>query len=155
MANIPIRGKITQDAEDASKTSEFNLDLTKGNAFRIDKIVLQADLVKPVDTAYIHFQIAAEESASLLTLDDPNEILTLGHLFNHGSEVGEITHGHVNGPGGESFEGLEAFITDAKFWMHINTEGQTGVKTVYFKIYGQYVHLKQKDLERIRSGATF
>lgn len=85
MANIPIKTTITQTATNAVKSSEFNLDFTKGNAFRIDRIQLQiTDYDAIADADDWVFQIATEDNngGTLLTIDDEHEILTLAKQYS-------------------------------------------------------------------------
>lgn len=80
---------------------------------------------------------------------------TRGHRIKMAGESTQVENQTGQIRKGIWFNDLETFITDSKFWLHFDTAGQDAVETLRIKIYGQYVNLKKKDLDRIQQGATF
>lgn len=83
MPNIPRKFKLTQTSTNGIVTKEFNLDKTKGNAFRIDKIqVCIPDFDAIADGDEWCLQLCTEEKTALLEINDDDEILTIGERFS-------------------------------------------------------------------------
>jgi hypothetical protein len=152
MANIPIKGSITQAAANGYIDSEMNLDKSKGNAFRIDRVELQITDFDALATGDRYtMQIVSNEKTDIIEIDDPHEILTLGEEYTFAAAG--VTNEQIRVK--KTFPNLESFITQNKFWIGFKTVGQDAAETLNYKIYGQYVNLKQKDLDRIKDGALF
>jgi hypothetical protein len=157
MANKPYKFKIPAGTVNTVQELHKQLDLSRGNGFRIDKLQFQIpdlDAIATSDLAALQItNVSRSGESALLNIDDPTEILTLGKEFQSLGTNGPEVANELRKTG-LIWHDLEIIIVDENFYLTALITGQDAAIDAFLKIWGNYIDIDPAVAQEIQGGAA-
>lgn len=155
-SDTPNKGSITQTAANTTKSDKLTFTFPRNrNAYRFDRIRCQIDdfdAIATADSWTLQASYDDQNGATLHTIDDKDEIFTIGEIFEALGTNGPTTKGYRDiASGWLEFELEDKYCIMEECWFNFDNIGQDAAEALHYEFVGKFVLLDEQTIRELRS----